>query len=84
MKKDKLPGKFARFCKGVLNASLEVIGELLIHGVFFAVGLGLVLLFGFGPMELDPEVILLLGIVAVGIVAFLVYLLIVLFKKRKD
>ena len=51
---------------------------------FFAVGLGLVLLFGLGPMELDPEVIILLGIVAVGIVAFLVYLLIVLFKKRKD
>ena len=84
MKKDKLPVKFVRFCKGVLNASLEVIGELLIHGVFFAVGLGLVLLFGLGPMELDPEVIILLGIVAVGIVAFLVYLLIVLFKNRKD
>ena len=84
MKNDKKPDKIQKFLNGLLNFFLEVFGDFFVYGIFFAVGLGIVLLLGLIPMELDPEVIILLGIFAVGIIVFLVYLLVTFFKKRKN
>ena len=74
MKKTKQPGKFKRFCKGVLAFLGEIFGELIIYVIAFAIGLGLVLLFGIDFKDLDPESI----VIGITLIGFLVISVIVI------
>ena len=68
MEETKQTGKFKRFCKGVLGFFGEIFGELIIYVIAFAIGLGLVLLFGIDFKYLDSESI----VICITLMGFLV------------
>lgn len=77
-KKKRAPGK-------VLSAVLEVLGELLVMAVFFAVGLGVMALLGNRDAveNMDPELVILLGILVIFAAVFVVTAIVMLFRKKK-
>ena len=64
---------------------LEAVGELVLYLIFFGLGLLVVGLFGGNTAldEVDPDLMVLLGILALGIVAAVVFGLIKLLKRKK-
>ena len=77
--------KKKNFWKALGEGLLEILGEILLTGIFLAVGVGVLALFGktVNWDTVDTDVLTLLGFLALIAVAFVIGLTVTFFKKRK-
>ena len=83
MEKDNNPGKRKRSGKAFLGSLGEFFAELLMYAVLFGIGLGVVSLLRLNVDEIDGELVILIGLVIVLVLAYLVSLVVLLFRKNK-
>ena len=77
--------KKKNFWKALGEGLLEILGEILLTGIFLAIGGGVLALFGktVNWDTVDTDVLTLLGILALVVVAYAIGLTVTFIKKRK-